>query len=1386
MKRFLLVGLCFLLSSIFPLFFCPLQASASENRVVRVAYPIEKGFTELDGSGGYRGYTYDYLEEISQYTGWTLELVQADGDKQQQDSAFLEMLVNGEIDLIGGMFYSDEMAEKLRLTTQSYGVAESVLQTSAGRAGELNLFSDKKQPLRIAVLEGAETTKLNAFCDAYAIEPEYLNCQNTEQLAQMVRENRADVLFGDSTKPISGMYTVASIARRPFYFAVSKHADEQIAKDIDKTLVQIAQSSPAFSQALSEKYFSMPESHAFSQAERDYIAKSGILRVGVMENQPPYYYALADDNKGIIIDFVKVIGDKTGLEFEFVPAPDRETLYQWAREGRIDLVTNQPCDTESARENGLSVTEPYLTCPYVLVMNQGTAKINQNGKRLALTSTGIYRGYTVGNVVRFRSMSDCVKAVINGQADYTYVDSCTMQYFSNLPEFWDLRQTQLSYKPLELSFGLPVPAKQELRTVLNKAILSITVEQRQAIITNNTIPEHRLSFHYVLREYPLQIVACFLFVILILLVWMRQRVKSQNLFKEEMDKRNQLYAMLDDHFFEYQHSTQVLRIQNPFKDGPDGEMDWVEVSCAGRENGLCKELLQTVKAEKDGVFEIYDSCLDGERHWLRVTQKVLYDTAGKCSCTMGKVQIIDKEKKELTQLVNQAQRDGLSGLYNVQTFHVLAENAIKELESGNYGALLLLDIDYFKIINDTYGHMQGDRAICWLSQRLTEQFGKNGIIGRYGGDEFIVYIKSVSDKGYLDALCAGFCKSICRSSQEKLTVSLGAVLSQQPDRFEPLFAAADKALYQAKGAGRNGHFVLEQLEKDGAAPCYQPMRALDGQISWLDAEAYQTVLQSLSILAFEFDTVRRTQRVSACIGNYLAGTYDARMVLDVLAEDGVVHPEDFQKFLAFREQAYSGQYKKITVRLQAPDGRYRYFQLFLISRVKPDGSQIITGIMQDVNEKTRYQAMLRRQTEYDTVSGIFNRNAFFKHTQRKLIEEKQRPHFLFCFDVLRFKMVNELFGAKEGDKVLRYIGGVLHSQARKGETFGRLGNDVFFVCVSRCKEDTLLLIKEITRKVQEYPLAFRFLLPTGIVQVEQGNSSSIQALCDKASAARQAARSALGNSCRFYNTSMGRLLGREQMMLANIENSLEQFEAYFQPQYDIRHNRVIGVEALARWRHPVLGMINPDEFIPLFERNGFIIKLDEYIWTQACKTLRSWLDRGLSPVPITVNISRVHFYHEGFAEKLLALCSRFSVPSSLLGLELSESVYAENPKELLPAMEKLQKAGFVFTMDDFGKEYSSLNMLENMPVKVIKFDLRFLHLVRKGEHAGRTLIRRILQLMRDLHLFVLVEGVETGNSSKFLQDNGCFYVQGFYYAKPMPLVELEQSVFFSMKTDGKV
>ena len=237
-----------------------------------------------------------------------------------------------------------------------------------------------------------------------------------------------------------------------------------------------------------------------------------------------------------------------------------------------------------------------------------------------------------------------------------------------------------------------------------------------------------------------------------------------------------------------------------------------------------------------------------------------------------------------------------------------------------------------------------------------------------------------------------------------------------------------------------------------------------------------------------------------------------------------------------------------------------------------------------------------------------------------------------------------------------------------------------------------------------------------------------------------------------------------------------EFECYLQPKDGLRSRNIEGAEALIRWNSKDFGFISPGDFIPIAEKNGFVVELDFFILEEVCRTMRRWIDDGKKPVVISVNQSRLHLNYDDYIWRLREIVDKYDIPYEYIELELTESVFAENAEKLLKVMHKLHEIGFKLSLDDFGSGYSSLNMLKDMPVDVVKIDKEFFSDTMNSQ-KGRAVITTVVDLAKNLDMDVISEGVETREQVEFLTEIHCAMVQGYYFAKPLPISEFEKLWF---------
>ncbi|MEE0593369.1 MAG: GGDEF domain-containing phosphodiesterase [Eggerthella lenta] len=413
----------------------------------------------------------------------------------------------------------------------------------------------------------------------------------------------------------------------------------------------------------------------------------------------------------------------------------------------------------------------------------------------------------------------------------------------------------------------------------------------------------------------------------------------------------------------------------------------------------------------------------------------------------------------------------------------------------------------------------------------------------------------------------------------------------------------------------------------------------------------------------------------------------------------------------------------------------------------------------------------------DAATGLLSKEAFFDEAAAYLRHSGARDVSIVCFDVDHFKLFNDLHGLDCGDELLRYLGRALALRFSPdgAQPLARLAADTFALCATGIRPERVeRILVDIS---SECPNGIDAIVRAGVYRIEDP-ASPVSIMCDRAVIALRTVKGSYFDRVALYDPGMREALVLEREVVAGIESALreDRIELFLQPKCNIRTGKIVGAEALARWRHPERGIVAPGEFIPLIERNGLVRSLDLRVWEKTAAWIRGLIDEGVQPVPVSVNVSRADIYLVDVAAELHALVERYGIEPSLIEVEITESAYSERPDRIVAAFDALAERGFTVLMDDFGSGYSSLNMLKDINVDVLKIDMRFLD---RDDRRSKDIMESVIRMARWLDLPVIAEGVETREQVNFLLDVGCSYAQGYYYARPM-----EAAAFEALLTDG--
>lgn len=438
---------------------------------------------------------------------------------------------------------------------------------------------------------------------------------------------------------------------------------------------------------------------------------------------------------------------------------------------------------------------------------------------------------------------------------------------------------------------------------------------------------------------------------------------------------------------------------------------------------------------------------------------------------------------------------------------------------------------------------------------------------------------------------------------------------------------------------------------------------------------------------------------------------------------------------------------------------------------KPYKPQIILHRVASIIHLRETAAVMHR-VQYDRLTGLYSKEFFYHSANEILRKNPDREYDLICSDIENFKLVNDIYGMPAGDRLLCKVADVYKEFVGEAGICGHLNADQFVCLIERHHRDyTDEFFIRVNEQIRALTDMKNLVMNWGLYQVKD-RSLLVEQMFDRALMAARSIWGQYGKHFVVFDDEMHNKLVREQAITDEMEQALEeeQFEVYLQPQYNIKKNCLSGAEALIRWIHPERGFQSPGEFISLFEKNGFITKLDQFVWQRACAILHEWDQAGYPDIPISVNVSRADIYNVDLPDILMETTKRFHVPPQKLHLELTESAYTENPNQIIENVALLRKLGFLFEMDDFGSGYSSLNMLNNLPIDVLKLDMEFIR-NETAKTATTGILYYVIQMAHSMDLHVVAEGVETKEQLERLASIDCDYVQGYYFARPMPYKE---------------
>ena len=496
----------------------------------------------------------------------------------------------------------------------------------------------------------------------------------------------------------------------------------------------------------------------------------------------------------------------------------------------------------------------------------------------------------------------------------------------------------------------------------------------------------------------------------------------------------------------------------------------------------------------------------------------------------------------------------------------------------------------------------------------------------------------------------------------------------------------------------------------------------------------------------------------------------------------VVHPDDYNRFKDFfdlntMKERVSCATSSISTIIRERNSRDSWDNVIitLIPQSNPQSDEcVVLAFFYVESEKIAPEVSKK---ERDGLTGLLKKSSF-KLAAQDYLKENAESSCIIYMDIEHFRFFNKWYSRWQGDLLLKNVGMFLLEMDRKFNSISGYdnGDDFFILCKS---DDSTLeyLVQGLNKIVSSVKGVEGFRMCYGGYKLQNSECDILDVL-DSAQSASSVDKTVSAGKIRWFSESIIHEAEEELKTVPEVERALEEneFTFYLQPKCSIKSNRIIGAEALVRWIHKTRGVISPAEFIPPLERSGNITKLDSFLWECVCKKIREWKDKGITPVPISVNVSRIDIFNLDVPKIFNELVKKYEIDPKLIEIEITESAFVDDIKLIRAVIQTLRLNGFTILIDDFGSGYSSLNMLKDVQADVIKMDMKFFDLDQNNFEKGLNIIQSVVDMSHSIGLPVIAEGVETQGQIDLLGKLGLNYVQGYFYYKPLPIEIYEKLI----------
>jgi len=916
-----------------------------------------------------------------------------------------------------------------------------------------------------------------------------------------------------------------------------------------------------------------------------------------------------------------------------------------------------------------------------------------------------------------------------------------------------------------------------------------------------------------------------------------EQKRAEELVKKEHERLEVVAGLSADSVFEYNIATDCMRYYNrkeilidSLRNQPVIE-NYTERILSG---SIMGELFHPDDTEKiwklcedfrNGKPEIYSEIRkqyeENKYTWVSVEAKTMLDKQGKPSHVIGKISNIDEKIKQEQEMKYQMERDQLTGLYNKQTVEKLISEKLAE-GVGEDTYVVLTDVDDFKNINDTLGHLFGDGVLCTFANAMVELFPE-AIIGRSGGDEFIAFFEGLEQDDVLSRIHR-INRRLSRihagdNDELKISVSFGFVQCEPgtENDLEVLKEKADIALCHLKQNSKGTAALYDKSMK------HRHVHKDNHEEQTVGNETVLHTENDLMLFAHElFDNLKDIRGALRLLSDVITRFYHFQDILFVHkgksgnyeimyhwgennTDQFYLHPlsphgePDWEKLLytddeiecvVLTEDDFIGENvnkAKSMVSFHIKDTEDIGYCVLVDRREKrswkeetPTLSKLADFVVKRYFmqlEKQRQEEEAEYKSKFDRLTGMMNLSHFTSVCEQHIKANPQKQYALLYTDFTNFKFFNETYGYNAGNNILKEYGLFLTD------------SPALFRC--RITADSFVSLYEVEKDLEELKQGFlkrgtefceaahknygkcKLGLAGGIALLDR-SLDSISLNIDNANTARKSVKKDTTVQVEVYTAELREEQQKQIEIVSHMTEALEnhEFRVFLQPKMDMFTDKVIGAEALVRWFKQDGTMVSPGEFIPIFEENGFVTHLDFEMMRQVLEMQQKRLDEGKPIVKISVNFSRKHQENQTYLERLDELMAQYEVPAKSLEIEITESVFMQDLAPLIDSICQLKKRGFSVSIDDFGAGYSSLNVLSKVKADIVKLDRQFLLDVEmEKDNFTSEFLQLLINMIKKLGFRVLAEGVETAEQVALLKNAGCRFAQGFYYARPMPIEE---------------